>query len=548
MVMLVPFTTALPAQNDYSEYAPGDPETCHESRAEEKERLAADKQHDTTRKQNEEPEQDDFSKVLGMLLNPAVTTEKLQQTGQQTKDDISQSIGTIQATASEPRKATTADSSQSFRNAGTTSAPSTPSGPTSPPLSPVAVASPITSESTPSNATLPPTRIADIEIPGTTAIAAEADEKPRINSSGLILPGKESSVQTPDVSYSILNAADLQTKADLLPKTEISSQQLGIETNFRPAARPYETTKDTDAVTQEIMNTLSRAVAATAPTKNRSGVDGLPSKTSAAGLSDITNLASSGTEPSGGVISLTTPNNGTAELLKEPPELQKVAFLGSRSETDEQFVVQQSGSDGDRSSDHSATRDKDRILGNVGHTSSQESDGARLSSSGTAALAIPDLTTSVTSEIRQPLSSQVARAVIEHLERKTASDSETLTVQLDPADLGEMVIELSKSKEGLAVKVTARESVTMDMLLARGSEIENQLRGEKMDLRSIEFLSPDMMSGGAFQRQTSQDSTSRFDQPAGAQRRNSRNGTATQISSGATTRTGDSQHTLNFRA
>ena len=137
---------------------------------------------------------------------------------------------------------------------------------------------------------------------------------------------------------------------------------------------------------------------------------------------------------------------------------------------------------------------------------------------------------------------------MEHLERRTTADSDTITVQLDPPDLGEMVIELSKSKEGLSIRVTAREAVTMDMLLARGSEIETQLRGEKMDLRSLEFLSPDMMSGGAFQGQTSQDSTSRFDQPVGTQRRNSRNGAATQIATGTTTRTGDSQHALNFRA
>jgi hypothetical protein len=111
-----------------------------------------------------------------------------------------------------------------------------------------------------------------------------------------------------------------------------------------------------------------------------------------------------------------------------------------------------------------------------------------------------------------------------------------------------MVIELSKSKEGLSVRVTAREAVTMDMLLARGSEIESHLRGEKMDLRSLEFLSPDMMNGGAFQGQTSQDSTSRFDQPVGTPRRTSRSSTGTQMTTGPTARTGDSQHALNFRA
>ena len=59
-----------------------------------------------------------------------------------------------------------------------------------------------------------------------------------------------------------------------------------------------------------------------------------------------------------------------------------------------------------------------------------------------------------------------------------------------------MTIELSKTLEGLAVRVTAREAVTMDMLFARGQEIESQLRGQHMNLKSLEFQRTDMFSSG----------------------------------------------------
>ncbi len=556
MVMLVPFTTVLPPQNDYSDYAPRNPEACHECRAEEKERVAAEKPDDTTRKSDEEPDLEDFSKVLGMLLNTAVSTDKLQQT----KLDVSPSAGTIEATTSDLQKAVTSDASHSFLTAAPNPAASTPAASTQsvPKTSfPEQVVSSAPPKSTVSNAALTPTPpssepekldTADIQIPDTAAPAEKAEVKPKQTSGGLTIPGSNSSIENPNASYSILNAADTQTKVEVLPNAELGFQQLGLETTFRSATRPYESTKDTDAVTQEIMNTLSRAIAATAPTRNRSGTSGLQSSLSGDGLSEITNLAPLGTESIGQLNSLGTSMNASDALLQDTSGVQKTTLENSRGETLDQFWVQQSGSDADRTSNQSGSRDDDQRLSNVGHTSSSGSDGARLSSSGAVAPTLPDLTTSMTSEMRQPLSSQVSRAVIEHLERQTTAESETLTVQLDPQDLGEMVIELSKSKEGLAVRVTAREAVTMDMLLARGSEIETQLRGEKMDLRSLEFLSADMMNGGAFQRQTSQDSTSRFDQPVGTQRRNSRNGAASQISTAATTRTGDSQHALNFRA
>jgi hypothetical protein len=473
---------------------------------------------------------------------------------QQTKVDVSPSAGTIEATTSDLQKSTTSDAPQSLLTATPNSSASTQNVPkTSFPEQVVSSAEP---KSTALNAAPTPTSSSDskkldtaeIQIPAPVAPVAKADVKPKQTSGGLTIPGNNSSIENPDASYSTLNAAAPQTEVEVLPNAELGFQQLGLETTFRSATRLYESTKDTDAVTQEIMNALSRAVAATAPTRNRSGTSSLQSSISGDGFSEITNLAPLGTESIGPLNSLGTTVNASDAPLQETSGLQKTTLANSRGETLDQFWVQPSGPDADRTSNQSGSRDDNQLLSNVGHTSSPGSDGARLSSSGAVAMSLPDLTTSVTSEMRQPLSSQVSRAVIEHLERHTTAESETLTVQLDPQDLGEMVIELSKSKEGLAVRVTAREAVTMDMLLARGSEIENQLRGEKMELRSLEFLSPDMMNGGAFQRQTPQDSTSRFDQPVGTQRRSSRNGAASQISTAATTRTGDSQHALNFRA
>jgi flagellar hook-length control protein FliK len=109
---------------------------------------------------------------------------------------------------------------------------------------------------------------------------------------------------------------------------------------------------------------------------------------------------------------------------------------------------------------------------------------------------VPDLAASISAEMRQPLTSQVSQAIMDHVERHGVRQSDSLSVRLDPPELGEMTIQLSKTDEGLAVRVTAREAVTMDMLFARGQEIESQLRGQRMNLKSLEFQRTDMSSSG----------------------------------------------------
>lgn len=157
-----------------------------------------------------------------------------------------------------------------------------------------------------------------------------------------------------------------------------------------------------------------------------------------------------------------------------------------------------------------------------------------------------NFTASISSEVRQPLSSQVSHAILSHIEHSGVRSNDSLSVRLDPPELGEMRIELSKTVEGLAVRVTASEAVTMDMLLARGQEIESQLRGQQMNFKSLEFLQPGM-SGNSFS-QGQQNAESRSSEKLSNQiRRGLRNSgpTSPVVGRSATT---DSAYGLSFRA
>ena len=108
----------------------------------------------------------------------------------------------------------------------------------------------------------------------------------------------------------------------------------------------------------------------------------------------------------------------------------------------------------------------------------------------------------VSSEIRLPVSNQVSQAIYDHVQRNGNVDKSTLTMRLDPPDLGELQISITRTDEGMAIRVTAREQVTMDMLLARGQEIEKQLQQTDIDMAAIEFTAPD--SGSGWNRDSSQ--------------------------------------------
>ncbi|MBC7968509.1 MAG: flagellar hook-length control protein FliK [Fuerstia sp.] len=164
---------------------------------------------------------------------------------------------------------------------------------------------------------------------------------------------------------------------------------------------------------------------------------------------------------------------------------------------------------------------------------------------------LPDVATSISSEIRPPLSSQVSQAIMAHFERNGARSNDSLSVRLDPPELGEMTIELSRTHEGLAVRVTAREAVTMDMLFARGHEIESHLRGQQMNLKSLEFLRADI-SGNQFSQgqghgQDQSDASRRSEKQMNQARRGSRSFNSAGINAGRIA-TPDSTYGLSFRA
>ena len=164
-----------------------------------------------------------------------------------------------------------------------------------------------------------------------------------------------------------------------------------------------------------------------------------------------------------------------------------------------------------------------------------------------AAHTLPDLATSISGEMRQPLSNQVSQAIMEHIERNGVRSHDTLSVRLDPPELGEMTIELSKTLEGLAVRVTAREAVTMDMLFARGQEIESHLRGQQMNLKSLEFLRADMSGNQFSQGQQHNEGSRRSENLMNPVRRGSRSSIPTNTNVGRIT-TPDSTYGLSFRA
>ena len=162
---------------------------------------------------------------------------------------------------------------------------------------------------------------------------------------------------------------------------------------------------------------------------------------------------------------------------------------------------------------------------------------------------VPDLAASISAEMRQPLTSQVSQAIMDHVERNGVRQNDSLSVRLDPPELGEMTIQLSKTHEGLVVRITAREAVTMDMLFARGQEIESQLRGQHMNLKSLEFQRGDISNSGFSQGQSQQqNNSSERSENLLNQIRGGTRGVSSVSNSHPRSVTSDSNYGLSFRA
>ncbi|MFO0976839.1 MAG: flagellar hook-length control protein FliK [Planctomycetaceae bacterium] len=345
--------------------------------------------------------------------------------------------------------------------------------------------------------------------------------------------------------------------ADTLGELRLSAIQTSgaLEANqtaeaATPAAPVLKVTKPSDAlmtiqadpddVTEEIISALQRT--AESATSTTSSTIGAASQGGVAGT-----VGTSGQRSAGAILEPTLDNAAVPLPAQAGNDVQAVTNLTS--------TMTQGGDLPGRRSPASESGNSALQSGSVESASPSASAGVSGASASSAGVvtsgAAPDFASTLTAEVRQPLSSQVSRAVLEHLERGSNSENDRLTVRLDPPELGEMTIELSKTKEGLAVRVTAREAVTMDMLLARGSEIEQQLKSQDLNLKALEFLSPGMMGQSDSSSSQRRESSDTRESGMGLRSTGSRrgvNGSAGSRSVSATNGPQESSKALSFRA
>lgn len=181
------------------------------------------------------------------------------------------------------------------------------------------------------------------------------------------------------------------------------------------------------------------------------------------------------------------------------------------------------------------------------HTPSTSSNAISATGWSGASTVSNDFAMTTRAEFQEPLSSQTARAIVQHFETRKTNENESLTVRLDPPELGELTIELSQTRDGLAVRVTAREAVTMEMLLSRGHEIEQHLKNQNVDVATMEFLSAGMMNQQSSRQNGSRNSSNdMMIESARRQSKSSLQSAADARSDAATVR--DSSRPLSFRA
>lgn len=87
----------------------------------------------------------------------------------------------------------------------------------------------------------------------------------------------------------------------------------------------------------------------------------------------------------------------------------------------------------------------------------------------------------------QPLTTQVLTALAQRLSSVVEQTADSLTLRLDPPELGEVDVQFQRLDDGITIRVTAKEAVTMEMLMSRGAEIERLLRNQNPDVHKFEF-------------------------------------------------------------
>ena len=99
-----------------------------------------------------------------------------------------------------------------------------------------------------------------------------------------------------------------------------------------------------------------------------------------------------------------------------------------------------------------------------------------------------------------PLTQQVLTSVVQQIATTELTDPQTLTMRLDPPELGEMTVRFQQTSDGIHLQFDARESVTHDMLVMRSDEIQRLLQNQELDISRVDF--------GTMERSASNDSSS----------------------------------------
>lgn len=90
-----------------------------------------------------------------------------------------------------------------------------------------------------------------------------------------------------------------------------------------------------------------------------------------------------------------------------------------------------------------------------------------------------------------PLTSQILSALVQQHSTVVQDNADSLTLRLDPPELGQLDVKFTQGADGISVRVSADEAVTMEMLLSRGGEIERMLLNQNSEFVKVEFAAPD---------------------------------------------------------
>ena len=578
MAMILPFTTALPAETSY----PG-PQALPRQEMKAEKTDTRDEIRD--RKELESsPDDDDFATIMGMLLggNQSCVTahEKEKSQATATAADSAAAAGSVESTgvpagsstAEQPGKgdelltqAAALNAENNVQDLASEKAVTrlmneTPVAATNQAAKPDSVASVNASENSPAKNAVPDS--GDLTQSLSNSMAKDSSSAP-MALDDRALPDPAVSHDTTEFQPTAPSSMEAVNRFETAPVPD----DMSLQTTFASAGEQLQSAGITPELLAQDRAKEARAARGASST-SESAVKGI---SAARTTSSLQPMASRGPSTAGNPVKVTPVG---ALQTDSVPTLFSTTGLNDSTETNSKIEQAMKSAEVSREpvtsdaiqdslkqfwSDHSTggsgqkpgSPTGESEVSPIGGTHAQ-SDVSRSAAAGatgaTGQMTSLESAASVTQELRQPLSTQVSQAVLEHLEHQSAQKSDALTVRLDPPELGEMIIEISRASDGLAVRVTAREPVTMDMLLARGREIEVQLRGEKMDLSSLEFLSPGMSGGGSSQDQSSRDASPFMEANSNSSRRFGRSGSSAAVASTPVTARAPVNGPLSFRA